>query len=65
MTRAEAATAEAVMADKTDGIAVMHQGIVAGDFLVNGDQHLLFTEQLQEVTQLQALALDHLSDRHR
>ncbi len=52
------------MADETDGIAVMDQGIIAGDPLVDRDQHLLFADQLQQVAQLHALALNHLSDRH-
>jgi len=52
------------MTDETDGIAVMDQGIIAGDLLIDCDQHLLFADQLQQVAQLYALALNHLSDRH-
>ena len=61
----EAASAEAVMSDETDGIAVMDQGVIAGDLLVDRDQHLLFANQLQQVAQLYALALNHLPDGHR
>ena len=53
------------MADETDGIAVVDQGIIAGDLLVNRDQYLLFANQLQQMAQLHALALNHLSDRQR
>jgi len=35
------------MADETDGIAVVDQGIIAGDLLVNRDQNLLLANQLQ------------------
>jgi len=51
------------MADETDGIAVVDQGIIAGDLLVDRDQYLLFSNQLQQMAQLHALALNHLSDR--
>ena len=61
----EAASAEAVMSDETDGIAVMDQGIIAGDLLVDRDQHLLFANQLQQVAKLYPLALNHLPDGHR
>ena len=42
------------MADETDGIAVVDQGIIAGDLLVNRDQYLLFANQLQQMAQLHA-----------
>ena len=62
--RPKTASPEAVMSDQPDGIAVVNQGIIAGDFLVDGDQHFFFANQLQQVTQLHALALNHLPDRH-
>ena len=51
------------MADETDGIPVVDQGIIAGDLLVDRDQYLLFANLLQQMAQLHALALNHLSDR--
>ena len=64
MTRSETATAESIMSDETDRISVMHERIIAGDFLVDRDQYLFFTNQLQQVTQLYALALNHLPNGH-
>ena len=52
MGRSESSSAEPVVADKSDGIAVMDQRIVAGDFFVNRHQYFLFPDQLQQVTEL-------------
>jgi hypothetical protein len=32
------------MSDEPDGIAIMDQRVVAGDFLVDRDQHFLFPD---------------------
>jgi hypothetical protein len=47
--------------DQANRITVLNQGIFARDFFVNRHQHLLFSDQLEEVTQLEALALDELA----
>src|SRR5262245_53572864 len=64
MCRSESTTAESVMPDEPDGIAIMDQRIVAGDFLVDRDQHFFFADQLQQVAKLHALPLNDLPHRH-
>lgn len=52
------------MSDEPDGIAIMDQRVVAGDFLVDRDQHFLFPDELQQVAELYALSLNHLPNSH-
>lgn len=60
---AEAAAAESVVTDQPDGVAVVNQRVVAGDLFVDRHQDLLLPDQLQQVTQLYALPLNHLPHR--
>lgn len=64
MRGSQAASAETVMSDETDGIAVMDERIITGDFLVDRDKDLFFANQLQQVAQLYALTLNQLPHGH-
>ena len=50
------------MSHEAHGVSVLHERILAGNALVDGDQHLLFPQELQHVTKATALSLNHLSN---
>lgn len=51
------------MSYQANGISVLDQRILTGDFLVDRDQHFLLPQQLKEMTKLNALSLNELSHR--
>lgn len=63
--RGEPASACAVMSHKAHGVSVLHERILAGDPFVDGDEHLLFSQELQHVAKATALSLNHLSYAER
>ena len=51
------------MADEADRVAVLDQRVVARDLLIDRDEYLLLTNQLQQVAKLHTLSLDDLADK--
>ena len=56
------ASPETVVSDKPNGVAIVHNGVVAGDFFVDRYQHFFFANKLKQVTELHALSLYQLSN---
>lgn len=59
----QAAAPHAVVADQADRVAVVYQGIFAGDLFIDRHEDFLFADQLEEVAELDALPLNELADR--
>jgi hypothetical protein len=53
------------MSHKAHGVSVLHERILAGNAFVDGDEHLLFPQELQHVAKATALSLNHLSNAQR
>jgi hypothetical protein len=62
MRRAQAAAAHSVVTDETNGVSILDKRIFAGDFLVDGHEDLLFSQQLEEMAELNPLPLNQLPD---
>jgi hypothetical protein len=53
------------MADKPQSIAVLHEGILAGNAFIDRHQDFLFPQELKQMAQVVSLSLNDLSDTHR
>ena len=52
------------MSDETKGVPILDQGVLAGNLLIDRHEHLLFSQQLEEVAELNPLPLNQLPHRH-
>ena len=60
--RSQAGVAHAVVGDELDGVAVVHEGVFAGDPFVDRDHQFLFFHQLSDVLAQAGLTPDQLLD---
>ena len=52
------------MADQTNRIPIPNERVLAGDLLVDGHEHFLLSQQLQQMPKLNTLSLNQLANRH-
>jgi hypothetical protein len=46
--------------DEPNGVSILNERILARDFFIDGDEDFLFSQQLQQMTELCSLSLNQL-----
>lgn len=58
--RPQSASSHPIVPDEPNGVSILNERILAGDSFIDGDEHFLFAQQLQQMTELYSLSLNQL-----
>jgi hypothetical protein len=61
----QSAAAHSVVSDETNGVSILDKGIFAGDLFIDCHKDFLFSEQLEQMAELNPLPLNQLPNGHR